>query len=105
MFNQLVEMLNAMAEIDIAKTPNLRVIIMLRDGLVGLGTIDQSTANKLVMRMKINIIGEYTDDDLHLLVDPLALAISNMAKIFYANRFSVEDFVLMGNDFSLTLEE
>lgn len=104
MFNQLVGLLNEMAETDTAKTPNMRVTIMLRDELVKLGTIDQPTANKLVMQAKINVTGEYTDDELHLLIDPMALAISNMAKVFFAARFSADDLALIGSDFSLTLE-
>ncbi len=104
MFNQLVEMLNQMTSQDVTKLPNPRIVIMLRDELVNLGNIDQSTANKMVMQAQINVSGEYTDEELHMLVDPTAIIIDKMAQLFFANGFSIEDIVLAGKDFSLTLE-
>lgn len=104
MFEQLVEIMEQMAEEDITATANYRAIVIFKDRLLN-QAVDPKLSHRIAMGAKFELTGEFTDDDLMRLIDPLSTIAAKMIFEFLDEGFSLEDLMTLGTNFNIQLDK
>lgn len=103
MFEELVGMVNDIAKRDIKAELPFRAAVMFRNGMIVQGGLDPALASKLAIQTKFVFGSEYSDEELHLVIDPMVTTVTNMITAFSDEGFHTESLALIGQSLDLEL--
>lgn len=101
MFEQLVEMVEGFAQIDVKATSGFRARVLLKEKLTdGLGTY---LGQYLAAEVSLELLSDLTDEQIERLIDPYARMVIKVVNAFQEAGFNDDNVLALAKDFSLKL--